>query len=237
MKLATQVGISVVALGVIGVAAYLGTALAIGRAVAALERFSKIGNSPIMASGGSMTFRADGGWNCDTTSNLHQECVSTSQVSVGTIAWDNVIPNYDDNLRTLGWTGLSKAWSLDIRARDNPNRGGVLMCTTSTNTFSGSTSPACDAATVTYGANSKTYILIMIEGSSATSGGTLALMDSSAAESGTSAEQYYDSGCLIHDPSKVSMIPRCEHPGNITSSIDKNVYKCQHGNCQIAIDK
>jgi hypothetical protein len=249
VRIATQAVISVVALGLIGTIAYFGSVMGTRSALFAATSGrmrglgSHIGNSPIMASGGSMTFRSTTPWFCDTvpSQNYHTKCVTTTKVSIASIAWDNVLPFSDSAVGVLGWTNLSTAWRLDIWARDvagnaadasgNPIKvGGVMMCTTSTNTITAN-APICGGA--------PTYLLIMVEGSSvdAAHSGVLGLMDSTAAESGTYAKQYFDSKCNVHDASNNKTIPGCEHPGIIVSSIDSQTYKCQHGNCLIAIDQ
>jgi hypothetical protein len=245
VKIATQVGLSVVALGVIGAAAYLGTVAAISRAVAALERLSKIGNSPIMASGGSMTFRAAGSsWTCDTPAgSLHTWCMTQDTVYMSTVAWDNLVPQGAPG--TLGWTKLTKPWKIDILARPDGNTGGVKMCTTGTapSTATPPKAPTCDvdsSPSVTSYTNNLSYIVLLIEGSSQ-KGGTLNLYDSVYDSAKLQAVQYYDSGCSIHNAAnqtpKMVAVPPCEHPGQVTASFDTATYKCQHGICQIGIDQ
>jgi hypothetical protein len=135
MKL-TQVLLPVAVLGGV-VAAYFGGLQ--GSKTGALNQGllgGKIANSPVMASGGSMTFRTSGGWACDTVSGqssaFHTKCVSSGQLNVvdskgvpiGTIDWDNVLPpdthfgTPATNFGALGWSGLATPWSLDIWARD-----------------------------------------------------------------------------------------------------------------------
>jgi hypothetical protein len=212
-----------------GVVSYFAAAQAVKGVLIALPK-TKFGNSPIMASGGSMTFRSTVGWTCDTVQGqtYHSKCVSSAPVPLGTIDWDYVAP-LPGSSGTLGWTGLSSAWSLDIWARDNKNGdlamvGGVKMCTTSV----GDISATCGGT--------PTYLLIMVEGKSVGQKGTIGLMDSRAAEVNTSAVQYFDTGCDVHNVNNLK-IPACEHPGAIQDSIDNQTYKCQHGSCQISIDK
>ncbi|MBV9770448.1 MAG: hypothetical protein JOZ32_12815 [Bryobacterales bacterium] len=191
------------------------------------------GNSPIVASGGSMTFRITGPgnlWSCDTTSPpLHQQCVSSVPVSTGDIACNDVIS--PDGSQANCWSTVSKAWSLEFRVRDNPQNGGVKMCT-----ISSMTSTKCDAELNSVPSYTSAYILMQIVGASVQTGqtpGKVALMYSSAIDSGQ-AIQYYDSGCDIHDPTH-SPIPACEHPGTIKNSIDNVINKCRHGMCQVAL--
>jgi len=219
------------ALGAITVASFAYVA-ATHLKVVVIPLSSKIGNSPIMASGGSMTFRANTTtWNCDTVAGqpYHTKCVTAAQVPVGTIAWDNVITN--TSLRTLGWTGLTTPWYLDIYARNTSGTvvapaqaGGVRMCTASTNVIANAT---CSGTG---------YILIMVKGTSVVANGKLGLMDGSVNDS-SAAKQYFDSGCIVHTVLANNTLPGCEHPGNIVSSIDGLTYKCQDGSCQISIDR
>ncbi len=240
MTLAKQVAISVVVLGIVGVAAYFGAVAVLSRLIIERVRVSKIGNSPIMASGGSMTFRSAGvEWTCDNPAGpSHTKCVTAKMVSVATIQWDNVLP-IGTSAGSLGWTNLTIPWAFDIWAR-NPGgnvlkgTGGVKMCTTSTNTIS-ATAPTCDALAdmpQPYSSPAMSFVLLYVEGSNVAS---LSLKDSYAAESGTNALQYFDSSCTVHDPSM--KIQACEHPGEIDSSIDKGKYRCVHGSCQITVDQ
>jgi hypothetical protein len=244
MKIATQVGISVVALGVIGGGAYFAATVAIRRLVLVIPRISKIGNSPIMASGGSMTFRSAAGWTCDTQAGTpHTKCITSKAVAISTIEWDNVLPP-DTYPGELGWTGLSTAWTLDLLAKANSYAGGVHICTST----SGDLTKGCDGPGTSYSANaSQAFILIATVGKtsagnpSGSNTSTLSLVDSAAYDSSDLdyAVQYYDPDCTVHNPSK---IPACEHPQTIQTSLDMpngsyKLYKCQHGDCQIAIDK
>lgn len=247
MKLATQVGISVVALGVIGAAAYLGATAAISKVIIAIPRISKIGNSPIMASGGSMTFRAAVGWVCDTVAGMpHAKCITVMPVAMSTIAWDNVVPP-DNTPGELGWTGLSTPWTLDLLAKENMYQGGIHLCTTASGDIK---SAKCDdtASTTPY-SSAFAYLLITTTGKTkagnpmGSNTTTLSLVDSAAYDTndnGVYAVQYYDPDCGIHNP--ITKIPACEHPKFVQTSLDMpggsyKQYKCQHGNCQIAIDK
>lgn len=181
-----------------------------------------------------MTFRAVGGWTCDsvTGKKYHTKCVS-AQASVKTIDWANVAPP-DNTVGTLGWSGLTTPWSLDLWTKANP-KGGVRLCTTSTSTIS-ATCDVIDKPGADY-SKDPSYVLITVQGTSVAAGGELGLMDSNAAEAGSKAVQYYDSLCVIHDPSKANVIPACEHPGLIDSSIDKQKgYHCRHGGCVIGIE-
>lgn len=246
MTVAARVGLSVVGLGLVGVSAYIGSAIAVGKAVFAIPRNLHIANSPIGASGGSMTFRAaKTSWVCDSVTiagaTYHTKCVTKDQVPVAGVDWDDVVPISNSVVGSLGWTDLSMPWMFDIWARNAGGNalkgsGGVKLCTTSTNTIS-ATAPTCDALAAQpqpYSVPATSYILVYVEGSNVAK---LGLMDSNAVDSGsnTVALQYYDSTCDIHDPAKMPTVPACEHPGQIDSSIDKTQYKCQHGACQIGI--
>jgi hypothetical protein len=196
----------------------------------------KIANSPIMASGGSMTFRAQGVWNCDshTVAQLtyHTLCVSSAKVTGATIDWDNVVAT-PDGKGALGWSGLTAAWTLDIFARGNNGSLGthvlhqspeVRMCTSNTNV----------AASATCGATPPNYILIQVDGNSIAAGGVVGLVDTSLHEQ-TYAVQYFDSGCPVHTAA-AGVLPACEHPGAIVvGTLDSTVYKCKDSSCQIAI--
>jgi len=201
---------------------------------------SHVGNSPIMASGGSMTFRSADGWSCDTVQgqSYHTKCVSASSFVVNSLDWDNVKPPPAPLFGTLGWTGLTAtAWTVDIYARDASGNvvgppfkdvPGVKLCTSSSGQLA---SAACGGA--------PNYILIAVEGKSndPSGKGYLGLVDSRVKDS-SAAEQYFDSYCTLH---VTSGIPGCEHPGAIVSSLDGSIpgqiYQCKDGNCQIQIDK
>lgn len=234
MKL-TQAFLSVAALGVLGAGAYFGAVAAIEKAISGTVRGSHTGNSPILASGGSMTFRAVGGWSCDTAAGTpHTKCVSVSKVAMSTLDWDNVFPQSSSG--TLGWTGLSTAWTLDLYANDNQYGGGIHMCTASSGVIASAT---CDSSGTSYsGSSSQAYLLIATTGKTTQNHTTLNLVDSTAydADAGDTAihaVQYYDPDCGVHSNSK---IPNCEHPKVVQTSLDSgNKYKCRHGNCQIAI--
>jgi hypothetical protein len=193
---------------------------------------SGIGDSPILASGGSMTFRITGTtWNCDpppSGQNYHTKCVSSGMVPTGTVRWDNVVPT-TGNVGTFGWQGLTTAWTLKLWARDDSGNsakvGRVEICTTSTNTIG---SASCDAGT--------SYVLIAAKGAGV-HGGSVGLADSNATDNGAlTAVQYLDTSCDVHLNANKS-VQACEHPGYIESSIDAKTYKCRHGGCQIGIDK
>ena len=186
------------------------------------------GDSPVMASGGSMTFRSTNGWSCDTPpGNLHQRCVVGGKVDTSTIEWDDVVPLAPNG--ALGWTNL-QGWTLDIYARDassKPTRKGYIeMCTTSSGNIA---TTSCD--------NKTGFLLISTAGSKGVMGQAVSIIDSNVLETTTApfyAVQYYDPGCQTHNGSP---IPACEHPGFIHSSIDNGDYICLHGKCQILVDK
>jgi hypothetical protein len=237
----TAVGI-LAAFSAIGVGAYYGMEAILGRLIIQFPRGSRIANSPIAASGGSMTFRAVAGWVCnDSGGNLHTWCTSHDMVSISTVDWDNLLAQSASE--PLGQTGLSTPWKLDIFARPLTSTAEVRMCTTST-LPSTTTAPTCDfdsAPNTTYGSN-QSYLAIMIEGSSP-QGGTLGLYNgvydpTDPTDKAIHSVQYYDSGCAIHNPAKNATIPPCEHPGIVQVYFNHMAtysYKCQHGNCQISV--
>lgn len=176
------------------------------------------GDSPVMASGGSMTFRS-AQWSCDNPgSTAHTKCVTTNAVPTSSIDWD-FVDHPDGSFGAQGWTGLSTQWMLTIFARENSNNGGVILCTSSSNVI----------ATATCSGTG--YILIQVTGLGS-NGGALNLVDSNAADTGF-AVQYFDQGCNPH--TKDQKQAACEHPKTILSSVDNQTYKCRHGNCRIAI--
>jgi hypothetical protein len=195
---------------------------------------SRIGTSPIMASGGSMTFRlTDMGnkWNCVGNNT---QCVTANKVPMADFAFYDVLDGAGMLPKDL--KGLSKSWTLTMWSRNDDGttadngrqkRGKVTICTSIDQ-------KACDPANTSYGGG-KAYVLIKAEGGS----GTVSLVDSNAADpaSITKAKQFSDSGCKIHE-NDGKPIPACEHPGIIEfSEFSGGTFTCQHGNCQIGIGK
>ena len=184
------------------------------------------GDSPVMASGGSMTFRSKNGWTCDTpNSTKHHSCFATLPS-----------PHYlylDGGDKSFP-TSKFKNWAVVMSARGfgttNGTTGQVKLC-------SSVDGQKCSAK----GDTAITGVLVTHLGHGVKrffGNGTLEFVDSLAVESGTFAFQYRDSGCNVH--SDKHAYPDCEHPGEIDlSDLDappSTTYHCRNGQCRVYID-
>ena len=177
-------------------------------------------DSPITASGGSMTFRAGRAWICANPvagmANVYLDCVAQA------------------NITTFG--------ADDVQDPMNANTVPPPVATPATVTFHLRQSSAqirlCTSGTASAGAacGSGNYIQVHVRG--APSAGLIA---SQAIDTGVFAVQYYDATCHVHgttaaangnDAPPQMSVPACEHAGNIDWP-NGVLYNCKHGACRV----
>ena len=210
--------VAVSALGIIAAATFFilspRTIEKLGRDLKFLILGMKVGDSPVMASGGSMTFRAQSTWNCYTPERQNtQKCVTANKLSPMSLDANYVDPVTAN--QAFGWAGLN-SWILDLYARkpdgtpvqddgSAKKAGWVRICTSNSNV-------AKDAT-----CGSGNYVLIAVMGVGAKGNpNSIGLAGSSAVEPANTpyagtyyAEQYFDSDCNSHNASNMEA---CEHP-------------------------
>jgi hypothetical protein len=186
-------------------------------------------DSPIVASGGSMTFRTQDYWRCSS--------VSTGATGMNDLCWTTENIKYfreEDVQDDMGGDAKDQNavgtiyFSLRQEAGANPkptlappSQPYIVVCTSS------STS-ACN--------NNTNYVLVQVYGS------TSGLVTSKAFETNdvVHAVQYFDKSCHVHGTVGGGMdtppgyISACEHPGYVYW-LDKKYYKCKDGGCRILL--
>jgi len=191
---------------------------------------SHVSDSPIMASGGSMTFRASTPlkWSCYSATQ-HPYCVTQTQFTASSIALDGIMPANNTNPVPAGFADLSQfsGWKILMypRAVDGSlvKSSFVEICQ-----ISKPASPLPQTPPPCVGSG---YILLQAHGNGV-GGRPVSLVDSNASND-SSTEQYYDPDCEVH-PSGTA-VPGCEHPGTITL-VDQKDYVCNHGACVITFN-
>jgi len=184
---------------------------------------SKI-ESPILASGGSMTFRSHSTWACSNP----QTCTTT--VSTTTLTAERLYQPVGNN----NWNGApSPLVSM------NP----VTLYMRPDNGDPGMNAPASPGASTTpYITITNTGTTIQVQVTNV-SGTQAVLVDSSATEPARNgltpvySKQYFDPGCRLHGTLFVpipSTIIACEHPGWVLFADQQN-YLCLHGLCAITL--
>lgn len=191
-----------------------------------LNIMSHVSDSPIVVSGGSMTFRALKYWTCDNSdAPLSTHCYSPAS-NLSTITSDDLLGSSGN------WASdynIGGPWTIKLFPRDkNGKTSGaagvsIVLCSTS----------AADFSTNCSGSG---YVRIFVTGGPA-------LLTSNAKEpsvAGSLAIQYFDPACQLHGTTNgssdkpPSAVYACEHPGNVTFA-DGSPYTCVNGMCRIVI--
>lgn len=186
-----------------------------------------VGDPPIMASGGSMTFRARAGWSSCTTvgsgSSAVTTCISQKQIDGSEIALDGVVPTTAGAPIPAGWSDITTQWTIDMYARDAAGQiartSGVHLCTSDA-------AGNCGAAAI-----NSTYVKIWNFGQGVNNTGTNLIPIS--VQDSAQGYQYRDNGCSPQNGQG------CEHPGavNITVSGSSNSLSCHNGACEISLGR
>ena len=207
-------------------------------------------DSPITASGGSMTFRAQSKWTCSTPtspSNVSTVCIaSTGIASFGATR----LYRLDTNSNFLSAPSYGRGSGYESGAvtfylRPASGDPGATAPTPST-----TTTPYIVLCTSSFGSydiacSGTNYIQVQVYNVATPTPTHAILVASAAVEPSTSdyasasyAIQYFDPACAVHGTASVpipSPIPACEHPGWVTW-VDKQSYLCVHGLCSVALD-
>jgi hypothetical protein len=176
-------------------------------------------DSPITASGGSMTFRG-AGWICANQvggmAKVYANCVAPANVS--TVGADDVQDRMTPGVVPPDWPVPAKV-TFHVR-----QTGALVMLCTS---GSASADGTCGAGN---------FVQIQVSGIP-----YAGLIASSAVDGLVSAVQYYDAGCHVHgttadaktnDSPPMNGIPACEHPG-VVDWPDGKSYLCKDGACRV----
>lgn len=186
-----------------------------------------VGDSPVMASGGSMTFRAKKGWNCPSST----VCMTVNSFDLSEVDFSGLVP-LDKTTNVLvptAWASLaSVSWQVTLNARDS--EGGltsgnyVMLCPFALDPIT--KQPICGAA--------GTSGPLLIQVKSSNNSATLSLQQGKSenyVDDTDSVVRYQDSSC-----SKVPDDPVCEHIGQVDLNTTPTAsYKCLHGRCEIRI--
>ncbi len=187
----------------------------------------KVTDSPIMASGGSLTFRSPTAWTCNPARTA---CSTQPAAPLTTI-------NQDDLDSQSGpppnLPPISQPWTIQFAPRNA--QGGLNGAAGVSVTLCSATSDFHDQ---NCGGNNPSLVKVFVVG------GPL-LIQSRAREDQTklTAVQYYDAGCQVHGiptapgsttDTPIIPIPACEHPGVVTYA-DGKPYTCLHGACRVYI--
>jgi hypothetical protein len=190
-------------------------------------------DSPIVASGGSMTFRAQRGWTCSPSGSgmagMNDFCWARDSIS-----YFRVEDVQDDNGNQINdQQQPSGIVYFNLRQPDGtpspkpqvpPTNPYIKLCTSGSNQAN-------------VGCNQQTgYILVQVYGPNS------GLITSKAFEpnAAVKAVQYFDVTCHVHGTTSASTdtpppyIPACEHPGWV-GWLDNNSYKCKHGGCRVLL--
>lgn len=188
-------------------------------------------DSPITASGGSMTFRAKSGWTCSSAKTgmpgMNDFCWAQTNISkfeVEDIQDDlgNQIGNANQSSGTVYFNLRMDDGSLNPPFPNKPKSTPppvpyIALCTSDSN------DPKMG------GCNGKTkYVLVRVYGPNSS------LVTSKAFENNASvfAVQYFDTTCDVHDAA-LHYVPGCEHPGWVLWGFDNKYYRCKHGGCRL----
>jgi hypothetical protein len=194
-------------------------------------------DSPITASGGSMTFRSQSMWSC--SSPIGQPPISTICTSATNITAFSAIrlyrqdPNNNTNFFSAPSYSSSNALADTVTFYIRNSSGDPGPAPTP------HTSPSTPFITLTSGGGQVKIQVNNVNNSQA------GLVNSDAGEpSGstnvpatTYAVQYFDPTCLVHGTSNIppSPVPACEHPGWV-NWVDSQNYLCVDGVCWVALD-
>jgi hypothetical protein len=228
MTIEQRLKIMTITAGVLGLAAivsWVGLFLIRNRNKAQIE-------SPILASGGSMTFRAYRPWTCaapvGNTPSI--ACVALANVtSFGSAGVENLMSTTPAPNQGPGIGNGTVVFHMRDRMGGLSSSGvSVTLC------MSQSAMPGGACAT-----SNITTVQIKVTNPSGSSAGLVtsyAVEPADAHTSATYALQYFDPACPVHGTSAYPIppnnIPACEHPGYVDWP-DSSQYRCRSGTCWV----
>jgi hypothetical protein len=200
--------------------------------------------SPIVASGGSMTFRSQSTWNCSAPSNQVYVCItsgSISSLSASGLYMQNPSNNSQYYAAPTTITSSAKIRFYLRQSNGTPSTSGVqsiVLCTSSSSSYDSTCNGTGNVQIQAYNATNSNYPPVLVASNAVEPNSTYAPQ--------TYAEQYFDPTCLVHGsppntPTQpatdvpLTPIPACEHPGYVTW-VDNNTYACVEGACWVNVD-
>jgi hypothetical protein len=208
-------------------------------------------DSPITASGGSMTFRSQSPWNpCIAptgtgVANISSVCITSASFSGFTPTHLYRGDGQGNFFSAPSYGRISGSETGKVTFYMRLPNGDPGAAPTSTSTPSTPYIVLCTSNSPNYDMScggGTNYVQVQVY-KTATSNPIL--VSSNAAEpSGSSyspqqtyAIQYFDPGCPVHGTSSTAPnpVPACEHPGWVTW-VDKQSYLCVQGLCSVSLD-
>jgi hypothetical protein len=193
-------------------------------------------DSPVTASGGSMTFRSQSMWTCSVPTsaspNLPTFCTTASTIGAFTaLRLYRPDPNSSTNFFSAPTSSSSSAIPETITLymrKDSGDPGATAPTTTSTTTpYIKLTSSGSSVTIQVYNVNNSRSGLVMSN--------AVETSNSPPATPTTYAVQYFNPDCPIHVMPPPSTILACEHPGWV-NWVDTQNYLCVDGLCLIGLD-
>jgi hypothetical protein len=213
-QLRQRLRITLIALGASILAALGSGAFILWKAVR-VERAPKAApahiESPITASGGSLTFRAHGGWlACQPTNVGGMSYYCVKRVNVSNFYGADF---QDTDLTASASSGTVTFFFRQAGGAESTSGAHIILCTSS-----------LSAPDRTCGGTN--YVQVQVYGANSS------LVQSNAADNDYTAYQYRDSTCQVNT---VIPVPACEHPGKVTW-VDGTNYTCRQGACRVSLE-